>query len=131
MTLFSSTSKLSEASIRGILELLNPTSIENLLYLAHTELEDFVLDPDYEQIRRHQNRENWIYAKLCMKNSFLDQSISFKKHLSANITKNVRNTESWNFRFSRKRPGKSLKVHLYLFSRVLTSKSGKKIKDIF
>ena len=58
MNLFSSASKLSEASIRGVLELLNPTSIENMLYLAHTELEEFVLDPDYEQIRRHQNRDN-------------------------------------------------------------------------
>lgn len=35
-----------------------------MLYLAHTELEEFVLDPDYEQIRRHQNRLHLYYGTI-------------------------------------------------------------------
>ena len=62
MNLTSSTTKLSDASLRGILDLLNPTSVENMLYLAHTELEDYVLAPDYDQIIRLKDRLRFYYG---------------------------------------------------------------------
>ena len=60
----SASNELSEASLRGILDLLNPTSVENMLYLAHTELEDYVLAPDYDQINRLKDRLRFYYGTI-------------------------------------------------------------------
>ena len=54
--------ELSEASLRGILDLLNPTSVGNILYLAHTELEDYILAPDYDQIIQLNDRLRFYYG---------------------------------------------------------------------
>ena len=63
MKLTSSASTLSEASLRGIVNLLNPTSVEQMLYLAHTELE-IVLEPDYDQVRRHNPILRFYYGTI-------------------------------------------------------------------
>ena len=57
----SSASKLSECCLNATLDLLNPISIKNMLFLAHTELQE-VLEPDYEGIERFKHHTKFYYG---------------------------------------------------------------------
>ena len=54
---------LSSACLATTVDLLNPVPIENMLYLAHTELES-VIEPDYQLIRELSPRLRFYYGTI-------------------------------------------------------------------